>query len=248
VVVVLTVASCITTGDGGRKISSKDAAKANIDLGVAYMQKGQLQLAKDKLERAEKQDPGNFKVHWAMASLSEHLNQPAEAERQYQAALKLSPGNSEIANTYAVFLCKAGKVDKALPLFDGVIRDPLYSTPWAAAANAAVCLRADKRNADAIPYLQRALNLRPDFVTAVVEMADLQISLGKPEVAQTTVDNFLSIGRKSADVLLLGVRAALAQGNRSAADNYARLLRRDFPNSPPTQALPQLFTPAKASQ
>jgi len=247
-VVALGVTSCVSSGGNGRKVSGKDAAKANMQLGVAYMQKGQLQLAKDKLERAEKQDPGNFEVHWAMASLSEHLNQPAEAERQYQAAMKLAPGNSEIANTYAVFLCKSGKVDKALPLFDGVIRDPLYRTPWAAAANAAVCLRSDKRNADAIPYLQRALNLRPDFVTAVVELSDLQLALGKPDQAQATVDSFLSIGRKSADVLLVGVRAALAQGNRSAADNYARLLRRDFPNSPPTQALPQLLTPGKASQ
>jgi type IV pilus assembly protein PilF len=238
--------ACVSTGENGRKVSNKDAARANMQLGVAYMQKGQLQLAKDKLERAEKQDPGNYEVHWAMASLSEHLNQPAEAERQYQSALKLAPGNSEIANTYAVFLCKSGKVDRALPLFDGVIRDPLYRTPWAAAANAAVCLRADKRNADAIPYLQRALSLRPDFVTAVVEMSDLQLALGKPDQAQATVDNFLSIGRKSPDVLLVGVRAALAQGNRSAADNYARLLRRDFPNSPPTQALPQLLGGGKS--
>jgi type IV pilus assembly protein PilF len=237
--------ACVTTRSDGRQISNKDAATANVELGVAYMQQGQFQLAKDKLERAEKQDPNNFKVHWAMASLSEQLNQPAEAEAHYKAALRLSPDNVDISNTYAVFLCKSNKVDEALPLFDAVIRNRLYRTPWAAAANAGVCLRADKRNADAEVYLQRSLALLPTFTTAVVELSDLQISLGKPAAAVTTIDTFLGLGRKSPDVLLVGVRAALAKGDRSAAENYARLLRRDFPGSPQIPLLPQLLEVAR---
>ena len=236
------LAGCVSTGENGRQIKGKDAARANMQLGVAYMQQGNLRLAKEKLERAEKQDPRSSEVHWAMASLSERLNQPDEAERHYQSAIRLAPGNSEITNSYAVFLCKSGHIDKALPLFDAVIKDPLYRTPWAAATNAAVCLRADKRGADALPYLERAIGLRPDFVAAIIEMADLQLSLEKAPLAQATVDRFLSIGRKSPDVLLLGVRAATTQGNCSAADNYARLLRRDFPNTPQARALPQMMT------
>jgi type IV pilus assembly protein PilF len=235
------LSACVTTGENGRVISEKNAARANTQLGVAYMQQGNLGLAKEKLERAEKQDPRSFEMHWAMAALSEQLNQPAEAERHYQSAQKLSPGNSEVSNTYAVFLCKSGKTEQALPLFDTVIRDPLYRTPWAAATNAAVCLRADKRGADAVPYLERALALRPDFVAAVVELGDLQLALAKPDLAKVTADRFLSIGRKSADVLLIGVRAGIALGDRSATDNYVRLLRRDFPNSPQTRTLPQLL-------
>jgi type IV pilus assembly protein PilF len=237
----LALAACVSIGPDGRKISAKDASHANMQLGVAYLQKGNLPLAKEKLERAEKQDPKNFEVEWAMATLSERLNAPADAERHYQAAMRLAPGNSSVANSYAVFLCASSQVDKALPLFDTVIRDRLYPTPWAAATNAALCLRSDKRGGDAVPYLERALALRPDFIAAVVELADLQISLSKPELARVTVDHFLAIGRKSADVLLVGVRTALAQGDRSAADNYARLLRRDFPNSQQATALPQLL-------
>jgi type IV pilus assembly protein PilF len=236
--------ACVSTGSGGRPISEKDAAHANVQLGVAYMQQGNLALAKEKLERAEKQDPRSHEVHWAMATLQERLNLPADAERYYQTAQRLAPQNSEIANTYAVFLCRNGKVDAALKLFDGVIRDQLYRTPWAAATNAGVCLRADKRGAEAVPYLERAIALRPDFVSAVVEMADLQISLGKPEAGKAVVDRFIGIGRKSADVLVVGVRAALAMGNRSAADIYARLLRRDFPNTQQARGLPQLLTGA----
>jgi type IV pilus assembly protein PilF len=129
-----------------------------------------------------------------------------------------------------------------LPLFEKVIADRLFPQPWAAATNAGVCLRTDKRGAEAAPWLQRAITLRPDYVPAVVELGDLQISQGKPEEARATVDRFLGIGRKSADVLLVGVRAAMAQGNRAGAETYARQLRRDFSNSPQERVLPQLLS------
>lgn len=237
------LAGCVSSNGtvSGRDIDSKEAARANVQLGVAYMQQGNLALAKDKLDRAEKQDPRSHEVSWAQASLSERLNLPKDAERHYQTAMRLAPNNPEITNTYAVFLCRNGEVDRAIPLYDKVIKDQLYSTPWAASTNAAVCLRSEKRNADAVPYLERALSMRPDFAPAVVELADVQVTLDKPADARRTVDRFLGIGRKSPDVMLIAVRAALAQGDRPAAETYARLLRRDFPNSPQAGALPQLL-------
>lgn len=242
--VVLLLVACVTsttTGPAPREVNNKQASRDNMQLGVAYMRQGNLALAKEKLERAEKQDPKSHEVQWVMATLAEQLKDPAEAGRRYQAALRLAPDNPELTNTYAVFLCRSGDTDRSLPLFDQAIRNPLYSTPWAAATNAAVCLRSAKRAAEAVPYLQGALAKLPVFVDAVVELADTQISLGKPADARATVDGFLAFNRKSPDVLLLGVRAALAQGDRAAADNYARLLRRDFPSAPQAGLLRQLF-------
>lgn len=244
----LALAAACTSSNPHRPIDEKEAANANVRLGTAYLQQGNLALAKEKLEKAEKQDPRSFEVQYAMALLSEQLQQASEAEKHYQSALRLAPNNAGVGNAYAVFLCRNNKVDQALKLFDGTMRDPLYSTPWVAATNAAVCLRADKRNADAVPYLERAIQQRPDYYPAVIELADLQISIGKPELARKAVDGFLQIGRKSADVLLVGVRAAMAQGDRSVADTYARLLRRDFPDSAQARALPQLLQGAASPQ
>jgi len=140
-----------------------------------------------------------------------------------------------------VFLCRSGKVDEAIKLFDTAARDQLYRTPWAAYSNAGVCLRANKRGADAVPYLERAIALRPNYSEAVRELGDLQIELGKPDLAQNVVDPYLAIGLVSPEVLLVGVRAALARGDRPGAENYARRLRRDFANSPSTRALTQLM-------
>lgn len=244
----MAVLAACTSSNPNRPIDPKEAASANVRLGTAYLQQGNLPLAKEKLEKAEKQDPRSFEVQYAMALLSEQLNQPSEAEKHYQSALKLAPNNAGVTNAYAVFLCRNEKIDQALKLFDTTMRDPLYATPWVSATNAAICLRSDKRNADAVPYLERAIAQRPDYFPAVIELADLQISSGKPDLARKAVDNFLQIGRKSADVLLVGVRAALAQGDRSGSELYARLLRRDFPDSAQTQALPQLLQGSASQQ
>lgn len=241
------VAGCMSSGTVERQADLKRAAEDNTKLGMHYMQLGQLQTAKDKLETAEKQDPQSFRVQWALATLAERLEKPADAERYYKTAVRLEPENSEVANTYAVFLCKSAKTEQAVPLFESVIRNRLYPTPWVAATNAGVCLRSDKRLADASKYLELALTLRNDHTEAVIQLADVQLSLDKPAVARKTVDSYLALPSRPSeqalvpDVLLMGVRAALAQGDRPAADNFARKLRRDFPRSPQTQALPQLL-------
>lgn len=218
-----------------------EAARANVQLGVAYMQQGNLALAKEKLERALKQAPKSVDVHVALAYLYERLDKPQKVEEEYELAMRLAPGSSEVRNNYAVYLCRTGKVDKAMVHFDAASKDRLYATPWASMTNAAVCLRSAKRGAEAVRYLDEAIRVRPDYAAAVYELADLQIELGAPGVAGQVVDRYLSIGLVSPDVLLAGVRAALAREDRTAAQPYIRRLRRDFADSPQTQALAQLL-------
>jgi type IV pilus assembly protein PilF len=236
---LLLLTACVTTTDGERTVDKKAAAETNVQLGVAYMREGNLKVAKDKLDRAQKQDPKNPNVYWATASLYETMNDPKQAEHNYLKALDLSPDNSQIENTYAVFLCRQGEVDRALPIFEKVIADRLYPTPYAAATNAGVCLRGQKRDADAQRFFERAVALGPSFVDAVVGLADLQLGQGKPEAARATVESYLRGGNKSPEVLLMAVRTTVAQRDCNAAQLYARLLRRDFPNSTQVNTLPQ---------
>lgn len=237
---LLAAAACTTT-DQNPNLDPEGAAQINVQLGARYLQAGDLRLAKEKLEKAEKQDPKNPEVYWVKASLSERMNEPEDADRNYQKAIKLAPKRSEIINTYAVFLCGRGQVERAVQMFDKVVADQLYPTPYAAAANAGVCLRDNKRGADAQRYFERALALRANFVDAVVGLADLHITQGTPDAASKLVQNFLLGGGKDADVLMVGVRATAAQRDCAAAQNYARLLRRDFPNSAQAAAVPQML-------
>lgn len=236
---ILLLAGCVTTG--GNKVNHKEAARANVQLGIAYLQRDDLRLAKEKLDRAARQDPDSVELHTAQAFLNERLNRPEDAERSYRAAQRLAPHSADVANNYAVFLCKNGRADEAMPLFESAAREPLYATPWAALTNGAVCLRSVRRGADAVAYLERAIGQRPDYAPAVVELADLQLELGQADRAAATVTRFLGIGRSAPGVLLVGVRAAVARGDQPAANEYARRLRRDYPDSAQAHMLPQLL-------
>jgi len=248
---LLACGGCMSVSSSDRSVDLKEAARLNVDGAAEYLRRGQFRDAKEKIEKALKQDPKYYKAHWVMALLQEQLDNPAQADGYYKTAIRLQPEDPDITNTYAVYLCKSGKVDEALPLFEALIRNKLYREPWAAATNAAVCLRADKRNADALAYLERALTMQPAYVEAVIQKADTLLAVGRGAPARQAVDSYLSLNKaresdpQRADVLLVGVRAALADGDRPGADNYARLLRRDFASSTQTAALPQLLQGAK---
>jgi type IV pilus assembly protein PilF len=239
---LLALAACVTTTSQGPTTDMVGAAKDNVQLGAHYLQLGDLQAAKDKLDKAEKQDPKNRDVYRIQAVLSEQLNQPKEAERYYQKAMNLTPDSPELANTYAVFLCKQGDVDRALPQFEKVMADKLYSQPWVPATNAGVCLRGQKRTADAQRYLERAVSLNPLYPDAVVYLGDLQIDQGKPQDAFKTAQNFLATGKKQPDVLVIAVRASVAQHECGNAQLYARQLVRDYPNSAQAAQIQQVLS------
>jgi type IV pilus assembly protein PilF len=237
---MLLLAGCVSD-NGGRTKDPVEASRANLRLGVAYLQQGNLQLAKDKLERAEKQDGRNPDVHSALAFLYERLERKSEAEREHALARRLAPDSGEVANTYGVFLCRSGKPNEALKEFDAAAKNQLYPTPWAALTNAGVCLRSAKRGPEAVKYLEQAIQLRPNYAEAVSELADLHLTLDDVKAATDTVNRYLGMGLANPEVLLVGLRAAQARGDAATVATMARRLRRDFPNSVQTRALPQLL-------
>ncbi|RYG67577.1 type IV pilus biogenesis/stability protein PilW [bacterium] len=236
----LLLAGCVTNNPE-REVVPKDAARANLQLGIAYLQQGNLALAKEKLERAEKQDGRNAEVHTGLAFLYERLDRKKDAESHYASARRLAPDSADIANTYGVFLCRNGKADAAVREFEAAAKNPLYTTPWAALTNAGVCLRSAKQPEAAVRYLQQSIQIRPNYTEAVVELADLQLEQGSAEAAYGTANGFLGLGLSSPDVLLVALRAAQARGDSNTVSQLARRLRRDFPNSIQTRALPQLL-------
>jgi type IV pilus assembly protein PilF len=233
--------ACVHTGNANRPVDSIAAADANVKLGVAYMSQGKLSDAKEKLERAEKQNPRSAEGQFALAELYGRLEQPREAERRYRNAINLAPDKLEIVNGYAVFLCSSGEVDRGIVEFERLVKNPLYGRQAAAASNAGLCLRDAKRLGDAVRYFEMALAKQPDYADAVVYLADTQIELGKPELARRAVDSYQSM-RSSSRVLLTGVRASVKQGDCLGATGYVLRMRRDFPNSRETLSdLPQVL-------
>jgi type IV pilus assembly protein PilF len=220
--------------------NSKDAAQYNISLGVAYLQKGNLAVAKEKLERAEKENPRDPNLHNALALLHERLGDPKKADEHYRMAVRLAPKNPDISNNYAVYLCRTNRPDEGVKRFLDAARNPLYRRPEAAYTNAGVCLRNAKKDTEAEQSFLRALQLRPNYAEAAYQLSDLEFNRGRLKEARARVDTYLGAFNATPELLLLGVRVTNALGDRLAAERYARRLRVDFPDSQQVRELPDL--------
>lgn len=212
------------------------AAAYNLQLGVAYLQQGNLPLAKEKLDRAMQQNPRDATIHGALALLNERLGNVAEADRYYRAALRLAPRNPDLTNNYAVFLCRTDRVEEGVRRFTEAARNPLYRTPWRAHVNAGVCLRSVKRYDEAATHLQQAQRLRPDDPETAFQFAELELERGRPETAREIVERYLANFSATPELLWVGARAARGQRDRLAEERFLRRLQRDFPDSAPARA------------
>jgi type IV pilus assembly protein PilF len=237
-IAALGLAGCASRKEAEKK--QNDASTYNTQLGISYLRQGDIGLAKEKLDRALKENPDNPEVHSARAMLFDRLSLPAQADTEFKTALRLAPQDPDVSNNYAVYLCQAGRTSDGVHRFEEVARNALYRTPWIAYTNAGVCLLTAKRNADAAKSFRQALAVRPNFAEAAYQLADLQFQEGKLPEARAQIDSYLGAFEETPDLLLLGVRIARAQNDRVAAALYSRKLRLDFPSSTQAKALADL--------
>jgi type IV pilus assembly protein PilF len=239
VLALLLLAAC---SSNAKKQTDKahEAAIYNVQLGLAYMNQGDLQRAQDKLDRALSQDPNSPDVHSARATLFARLGNKDKADTEFRSALRLAPHDPRVVNNYAVYLCQNGRHDEGVKRFLEAAQNPLYPTPEAAYTNAGVCLRAAKRDDEARANFMRALQLKANFDEAQFQLANLQFEHGELASARAGIDVFIGSYNATADLLLLGVRVARAQGDRLAAQRYARKLQLDFPGTDQARALAAL--------
>jgi type IV pilus assembly protein PilF len=236
------LAAC-STSSGGNNLKRSDesesekAASLNKQLGTVYLRQGNLALAKEKLERAEKYNPRDPETHSVLALLYEKLDIPTQVDEHYKTAIRLAPKNPQIMNNYAVYLCKSGRVDDAVKRFLEAARNPLYRTPELAYSNAGVCLRGVKRYEEAGNAFAHALQIRPNYAEAMYQSADLWMERGQIVQGREQLDKYLSSYDATADLLLLGVRMARALNDHMGEEKYTRRLRVEFAGSEQLRSL-----------
>jgi type IV pilus assembly protein PilF len=234
------LAGCVSS-DGSKALKREDptqtAAKTNIQLGLAYLKQGNYTVAREKLERSLKQNPKDPDVHTTLGLLYDRTNETKLADRHYREALRLAPENPDVSNNYAIYLCKSGRVDEGVERFSAVAANKYYRTPEVALTNAGVCLRGAKRLDDAQTSFARAIQARPDYSEATVQLATLHVERGQLPEARKLLETYLGAFRPNADVLYAAVTVARAAKDRVSEEKYLRILRLEFPDSPQARAL-----------
>lgn len=213
------------------------AAEINLELGVEHLRKGNLQQAKDKIDRALEQNPRYGRAHLIAGMLYNRLGDERKAESHYERAISLEPKNPEFKNNYAVYLCQQKEYERGRKVALEAAADPLYKTPEAAFLNAGNCALSSGDMKVAEEDLRKALAARPRFSEALFQMADLEYRQTDYMSARGFLERYLEVGRTSPATLWLGVRIERGLGNQAQAQHYAQRLKSEYPSAAQTKEL-----------
>lgn len=229
---------CATNDETLRSEPQLDrAAELNLELGIDYLRKGNLAQAKEKIERSLEQNPRNASAHSIAGMLYVRLNDDKKAESHYERAISLAPDDPEIRNNFAVYLCRKGKYARGEKLALQAAENRLYKTREVALVNAGNCARNAGELDKAEGHYRKALQLRPRFAEALLQMADMQYERTEYVSARAFLQRYMEVGRTTAMTLWLGHRIERSLGNTAEAQHYARRLKSEYPNAAQTKEL-----------
>ena len=236
VLLAVLLAGCASTPQDGR-VSDRDAARYNVQLGMSYLQRGDLEGARDKLERAAQQDPQLPAAHAALGILYERAGDMRRAGDHLRRATRLAPEDPNMLNNYGGFLCRQGDRRNGIRHFEMAATNAYYRTPEVALTNAGVCARGIPDLAAAEGYFRRALDVNRNHAEALLLLADLSVERDRALQARAFMQRFEAVAPATPYSLELGYRIERAAGDARAAGEYASRLRREFPDSNEARSL-----------
>lgn len=224
-------------GENTADSESRQRARAFTDLAGAYFARAQYKVALDELRKAIIADSRYGPAYNVYGMIYMELAEHRLAEENFNRAIELDRNDSEARNNYGWFLCTRGRYDEGLAQFGEALRNPLYTRPEQAMANAGQCaeLKGDLALAEA--NLLKSLKLQPDNGTAVIKLAGLYFRQNRLADAQRLLARHAEISPPTAESLWLGVRLERKLGDRAQEAAYGLQLRKRFPDSNQARSL-----------
>ncbi len=208
-----------------------EASRVNSQLGIEYLRKGDIELARGKLEKAVELNPRNAEALGALGLLYANTGEISKSEKHYEKSLDLNPDEPSVLNNYGALLCAQGKYTKADQQFRRATQNPRYQTPEVSLTNAGVCARKLPDDAAAEKYFREALDRNPNFADALGQMALLYADQARYLNARAFLQRYQTLkAPMTREMLMLGIRIELALGDRNAAQRYAQSLQTDYPD------------------
>jgi len=239
VATALWLSACVssTTGPARTESTSAEAANNYYQLGARYYRNGNYEFARERLLRAIELDPRHAMAHSTLALTYTQLDNQRLATQHYDRAVRLAPDNFDVRNAFAVFLCGQRDFDGAEEQFQRAIRIPDNDNPEIMLTNAGVCMSQKPDLKSAESYFRDALEAKPGYGEALLQLAQLKRSQGDGLAARAFLQRYLSANPATSSVLYLSYQVEQELGNDRASGEFAARLLREHPDSPEARYL-----------
>jgi type IV pilus assembly protein PilF len=236
-IVCLTVLSgflsaCVTTTN--RTPPNMDAAHdKRIELGMKYLGVGKRDNARYQFSEALELKKNSASAYHGIAMVHHANGETKHAEENFKKALRYATEKqkSPIYVSYGRFLMQRGEAKDACDYFEKAATDFDFTNRAEALYFAGQCARLTGNNARVKPALEHALNLSPDFVEPMVELAEIYFQEGEYTKSRRLLSRYEKLSNPTATSLWLGIRIERVFGNKDKEASYALALKNMHPYS-----------------
>ena len=171
--------------------TEKEQQNADIhySLGVQAQQAGHIQEALSEYQRAVEMDPDNADAQNALGILLHvSFRRCDEAIKHYERALEVRPNFSEartnLGNVYSdQDHCAPAKYDEAIKMYEQVLNDMLYPTPFIAQGNLGWAYYKKGETEKGLENIKAAVTLNPNFCQGFRNLGTIYEETGHGEEA-----------------------------------------------------------------
>ncbi len=228
---LILAAGCTTTKPAKPKWNPEERVDLHVKLGWGYLQRGQLEVARQELERALALDSNNSRANHIMAILQIRLKNSADAGPYFVRAVRSDPDSIDVRNDYGVYLCDLSRRKEGMQQFEEALASPLNRRREMTYLRAARCLMGGTDWPAAEIYLRNALNIQPRLSDALYLMAQLKYREQNYMSARAHLQRYFDSGALNSKALLLAVQVERSLGARDLESRYAKQLRSQYPKS-----------------
>ena len=229
---ILTSTACSVLPRSTQPAVALPEADTNVQLGLAYLEGGDVQRAKQKLLFAEQQTPTSAAVQGSLGYFYETIGNFSTAERYYRRAVALNAQAGAAQNNYGAFLCRHGRYAEADQHFLLALQDRAYLHTAQVYENAGLCAMQIPDVDKAENYFLQAVQQDPKRLVALLGLSRLSYQTEKYVQAQQYLDRYLQLtNNPTANALYLGAILARKLGKEAEAGRFTLRLQAQFPGS-----------------
>ncbi len=231
IIVMLFISACSSTATRKETKKVHDLADLQVRLGLGYMQKGNLQVAMEKLLASVETADDYAPAHNGIALLYTRLGMVDEADEHYLRSIELAPGNGVGHNNYGAFLCDQKRYAESYVHFTQAAEIPLYTTPALAYENAGLCALRQENFKDAEVAFRKALEIDRRLTVSLINMVEIALHNNKFLQGRAFIQRFEEVTVHNARTLLMAIQVEQGMGDDAQVADYNDQLRRRFPDA-----------------
>ncbi len=212
--------------------SPEERSKLHADLAGNYLQRGQLDIAIEEIEKSLKLDKKNKSANYIMALIQIRLKKPEKSEAYFKKAIKEPDPLASAQHDYANLLCRNGEFNKAEDLYKDLLGNVLYKARARLLSNVGACFFKQEKNREAENATRQSLRINPNSPDALLIMAKITFIKGKPLETRGWYTRYFQIGaRGGPEILYIAAMTEKTLGDKNSSASYALKLRSKYPGS-----------------